>query len=234
MRFLFRKNILYNFSTFVKFTITYAQYIKLFEFILFYNNYYKFSKMSECTFSNIPNNITEACQFVLKNCEYDYINLYSLHFCKLEGKLYFTIPIMVVILYLCFFLLSDTTNKYLSPALTYLSDKLNMSQNLAGVTFLALGNGAPDVIASIVASDDPEGLEFGIGALIGAGVFVTCIVFSSVILFNRNGDPILVNRKLFIRDILLYLIALSLLMIFSASGEISIYESILFFSLYIM
>jgi sodium/potassium/calcium exchanger 6 len=190
--------------------------------------------MSECKFSNIPKNITDACSFVLKNCDYEYINLYSLHFCELDGKLYFSIPIMIVLLFIAFYLLSDTTNKYLSPALTYLSDKMNMSQNLAGVTFLALGNGAPDVIASIVASDDSEGIEFSIGALIGAGVFITCIVFSTVVLFNRNSEPIEVNGKPFIRDILLYIISLGALLYFSKNGRISLFESIIFFSLYIM
>ena len=139
--------------------------------------------------------------------------------------------VLCIILSICFFLLSDTTNSYLSPALTTLSDKLKMSQNLAGVTFLALGNGAPDVFASIVASDDDNGIEFGVGSLIGAGVFVTCIVFSSVVMYSGHVN---VNKKLFIRDIILYLIAIVVLIIFSYNGSINLIEAIGFFSLYIM
>jgi sodium/potassium/calcium exchanger 6 len=190
--------------------------------------------MTECKFSNIPKNITEACTFVLENCDYEYLNLYSLNFCHLDGNFYYILPIMTVILLISFYLLSDTTNKFLSPALTYLSDKMNMSQNLAGVTFLALGNGAPDVIASIVASDDSQGIEFSVGALIGAGVFITCIVFSTVVLFNKNSEPIEVNGKPFIRDIILYIVALGALLVFSFGGSISLLEASIFFSLYIM
>lgn len=190
--------------------------------------------MAHCNYESINSNISDKCQYVRDNCEYAYINLYSLHYCDFDGKLYFTIPILIFILYICFYLLSDTTNKYLSPALTFLSDRLNMSQNLAGVTFLALGNGAPDVIASIVGSDDKDGLEFGLGSLVGAGVFVTCIVFSSVVLFNRDSEPIEVNAKPFIRDIILYLISIILLLVFAVTGDIKLYEAIIFFSLYIV
>lgn len=143
---------------------------------------------NECTLENMTNkSINELCA-ISKNCEYDYINLNELHYCVLQGKIYFSLPIFLIIGLVCFYLLSDTANKYLSQALTNISDKLGLSQNLAGVTFLALGNGAPDVIASIVASEgqDDEGLDVAIGALLGGGIFVSCLVFSMVILFAKR------------------------------------------------
>ena len=187
--------------------------------------------MDNCTHEKIQQNLNNVCEYVLQNCEYSYINFFSMHYCEFDSNLYFTLPILLIVLIVCFYLLSDTSNKYLSPALTFISDKLNMSQNLAGVTFLALGNGAPDVISSIVASEDSGGIEFGIGALVGAGVFVTCIVFSSVVLFSGE---VTVNRKLFLRDIILYVISLIILVLFSLKGEITVLEAIGFFSLYIM
>ncbi len=51
-------------------------------------------------------------------------------------------------------MLSSTAENYLSPALSTLSDILGCSETLAGVTLLALGNGAPDVITAIVAGGD--------------------------------------------------------------------------------
>jgi len=41
---------------------------------------------------------------------------------------------------------------FLSPALAKLAEVLRFSQTLAGVTLVAFGSGAPDVMTSIVAS----------------------------------------------------------------------------------
>ena len=57
-----------------------------------------------------------------------------------------------------------------------------MSETLAGVTLLALGNGAPDVFSSIAASGaDDTGLSVALGALVGSGFFVSSLVFSLVV-----------------------------------------------------
>jgi sodium/potassium/calcium exchanger 6 len=89
-------------------------------------------------------------------------------------------------------LTGNTANKYLSCALTAISDRLKISQNLAGVTFLAFGNGAPDVISSIVAAASiSNGIEFSVGALNGAGIFVTSFVLASVVWFAVSVKVIL-------------------------------------------
>lgn len=142
-----------------------------------------------CTFDQIVNKtISEIC-IISKDCEYDYVNLNELHYCTFDGKLYFSLPLLFLIGFICFYLLSDTANKYLSQALTNISDRLRLSQNLAGVTFLAFGNGAPDVISSIVASNgtnEDQGIDVAIGSLLGGGIFVSCLVFSMVVLFAKR------------------------------------------------
>lgn len=51
-------------------------------------------------------------------------------------------------------------------------EKLDMPPEVAGVTFLAFGNGAPDVFSAFVAltsnMDREEGLLVGIGSLLGS------------------------------------------------------------------
>jgi len=64
-----------------------------------------------------------------------------------------------------------------------ISDTLNLSDNVAGVTFLAFGNGAPDifsVVTSIVNSKGNTGAALAIGELFGAGMFVTTVVVGTV------------------------------------------------------
>lgn len=63
---------------------------------------------------------------------------------------------------------------------------------MAGVTLLALGNGAPDVITAAVAGgSDDGGISIAIGSIFGAGLFVTTATLASVI---HNGKSITVRN----------------------------------------
>lgn len=183
---------------------------------------------SNCTYEYIQANFEQAC-LIAQGCDYSYFNFYEWHYCTFDARWYATMPILLIILGICFFLLSDTSNKYLSTSLAIISDKLNISQNLAGVTFLALGNGAPDVISSFVASGGDDGIEFSLGALIGAAVFVSGVVLSSVVLL---AGTVKVDQFSFIRDNSLFIVSLALLIIFSIDGKIRLWESIVFLMLY--
>ena len=78
---------------------------------------------------------------------------------------------------LLFALLGSTADEYFSPALEQLSDDAGLPPRFAGVTLLALGNGAPDVSSTIHAvASSPTGYRLALGALTGAGMFVgTCV-----------------------------------------------------------
>jgi sodium/potassium/calcium exchanger 6 len=53
-------------------------------------------------------------------------------------------------------LLGSTADEYLSPTLEAISEKLQCSESLAGVTLLAIGNGASDVFTAISAGGSPS------------------------------------------------------------------------------
>ena len=79
-------------------------------------------------------NIDDRCEFVKDNCDSDTINFYALHYCIFQSNFLITLPLYTVFLFILFFLLSDTSNNFLSVALTKITEVLGMSQNLAGVT----------------------------------------------------------------------------------------------------
>ena len=66
------------------------------------------------------------------------------------------------------------------------SIKLGLPPRFAGVTLLALGNGAADVSATMnaIANDPENGYKMSLGALTGAAMFITTVVAGSVILAN--------------------------------------------------
>ncbi len=94
-----------------------------------------------------------------------------------------------------------------------------MSEALAGVTLLALANGAGDVITAIVASgNEASGVSYNIGALFGAGFFVCSMVICLTI--RKAKAPILVDPSTIYRDVGFYILGCSLCLFYVFYGEI--------------
>lgn len=78
---------------------------------------------------------------------------------------------------------------------------MRLSENIAGVTILAFGNGAPDIFTSLVSGSDEGIIMFT--ELIGAGVFVTTIIAGSVAVVK----PFRVHLKPLMRDACFYMLS---------------------------
>ena len=99
--------------------------------------------------------------------------------------------------------------------------------SIAGVTFLAFGNGAPDVF-SLVISVLSGMTEIGVGANVGAGLFITTVVAGSVAVFSNCE----VNKHAFLRDILFYTLCITYLIFVFFDKRIKLWEAIGFLVLY--
>mmetsp|Transcript_18052 Transcript_18052/g.30788 ORF Transcript_18052/g.30788 Transcript_18052/m.30788 type:complete len:100 (-) Transcript_18052:1774-2073(-) len=98
------------------------------------------------------------------------------------------LPLTVFLIAVVMWNLGSTADSYLSPALEAISDKLSCSESLAGVTLLALGNGAPDVFAAISAGGDSENgdVMLQVSALCGSALFITTVVLALSVRASPN------------------------------------------------
>ena len=174
-------------------------------------------------------NLTEKCNFVSNNCSYEYINFYSIHYCYLKGSYIFSSIFIIIFLIILFFILSSTSDIFLSTSIAKIVEIFKINQNIAAATLLAFGNGAPDVISSLVASDEAEGISFSICNLIGSGMFVTSFVLGSVVF---KGKDILVNSNMFNREIIIYLISLFHIILIGVKKKITLFDSLIFILIY--
>jgi sodium/potassium/calcium exchanger 6 len=137
--------------------------------------------------------------------------------------------LLLVWFLLLIYLLGSTAENFFSPALSTIADTFKMSPTLAGVTLLAFGNGAPDVFASMMAAHKLK-LFLAVGALVGAGLFVTTVVVFAVILYGGEAKmPI----RMVARDAGFYLFALGLLLLYGILGEVNIWCAMVFPILYV-
>ena len=176
-------------------------------------------------------NKNDKCAFISKNCSYEYINFYLIHYCYFNGSYLFSTIFMLIIMLILFFIISSTTDIFLSTSISKIVEIFNINQNIAAATLLAFSNGAPDVISSLVAFDEAKGISFSICSLIGSGLFVTSFVLGSVVFKGKN---ILVNSNMFNREVIIYLISLFHVIFISLKQSITLLDSLIFILIYLI
>ena len=123
--------------------------------------------------------------------------------------------------------LGISASDFFCPNLGTLSRILGLDENVAGVTFLAFGNGSPDVFATFSAMRTNSG-GLAIGELLGAACFVTSCVVGSMCIIK----PFKVDRGPFLRDVGFFTIAVTLVLIVLWDSKLEAWESVGLIGLY--
>ncbi|XP_051990026.1 sodium/potassium/calcium exchanger 2-like [Xyrauchen texanus] len=122
-----------------------------------------------------------------------------------------------------FIALAIVCDEFFVPALTVITEKLMISDDVAGATFMAAGGSAPELFTSVIGVFISHS-NVGIGTIVGSAVFNIlfvigmCAVFSKEIL-NLTWWPLF-------RDVSFYIIDLIMLIVFFLDNYITYWESI--------
>uniref|UniRef100_A0A8C1VCF7 Sodium/calcium exchanger membrane region domain-containing protein n=1 Tax=Cyprinus carpio TaxID=7962 RepID=A0A8C1VCF7_CYPCA len=122
-----------------------------------------------------------------------------------------------------FIALAIVCDEFFVPALTVITEKLKISDDVAGATFMAAGGSAPELFTSVIGVFISHS-NVGIGTIVGSAVFNIlfvigmCAVFSREIL-NLTWWPLF-------RDVFFYIVGLIMLIIFFLDNYIMYWESI--------
>ena len=103
-----------------------------------------------------------------------------------------------------------------------------MSESMAGVTFLAFGNGSPDVFSTFAAMSSHSG-SLAVGELIGAAGFITAVVAGSMALVREFR----VGKKTFVRDVGFFIVATSFSIAFLSDGALHMWECCVMIGFYL-
>ncbi|KAM7416592.1 hypothetical protein PAMA_018578 [Pampus argenteus] len=177
----------------------------------------------------------DRCVFVKNtpdcNMEDSFINYLHVVFCLLPPNLTpLTITLCMIWLLFLFVILGLTASKFFCPNLSAISTSLHLTHNVAGVTFLALGNGSPDVFSAMVAFSRPHTAGLAVGALFGAGIFVTTVIAGSVALVK----PFHVASRPFLRDVIFYMVAVFWTFLILYRGTTTLGETLGYLGLYLV
>ncbi|MCJ1395904.1 hypothetical protein MMC18_008790 [Xylographa bjoerkii] len=173
----------------------------------------------------------DQCAFVRNNCpdeEAGLVSYLELYYCKLPHVKPIAFTIIALWLGLLFSTIGIAASDFFCVNLSTIATILGMSESMAGVTFLALGNGSPDVFSTFAAMSTNSG-SLAVGELIGAAGFITAVVAGSMALVR----PFRVARKSFVRDVGFFIVAASFSMVFLADGHLHLWECAAMVSFYL-
>ncbi|XP_074787846.1 sodium/potassium/calcium exchanger 2 isoform X2 [Athene noctua] len=128
-----------------------------------------------------------------------------------------------------FIALAIVCDEFFVPSLTVIIEKLAISDDVAGATFMAAGGSAPELFTSLIGVFISHS-NVGIGTIVGSAVFNILFVIGMCALFSRE----ILNLTWWplFRDVSFYIVDLILLIIFFLDNLIMWWESLTLLTAY--
>lgn len=136
--------------------------------------------------------------------------------------------VYILVLIISFYLLAVICEEFFVKSLDIISDKLKLSSDVAGATFMAVGSSAPEFFTAFYAILRQGSEDVGSGTIVGSAIFNILVIIGASAAFRRaklTWQPV-------IRDTLFYVITIILLLLFFWDGKIVLYEAITFILMY--
>ncbi|GAB1288621.1 Solute carrier family 24 (sodium/potassium/calcium exchanger), member 2 [Apodemus speciosus] len=148
---------------------------------------------------------------------------------SLEDRRKGAIILHVIGMIYMFIALAIVCDEFFVPSLTVITEKLGISDDVAGATFMAAGGSAPELFTSLIGVFIAHS-NVGIGTIVGSAVFNILFVIGMCALFSRE----ILNLTWWplFRDVSFYIIDLIMLIIFFLDNVIMWWESLLLLTAY--
>ncbi|KYO20961.1 sodium/potassium/calcium exchanger 2 isoform B [Alligator mississippiensis] len=130
-----------------------------------------------------------------------------------------------------FVALAIVCDEFFVPALGVITEKLQISDDVAGATFMAAGGSAPELFTSLIGVFISHS-NVGIGTIVGSAVFNILFVIGTCALFSR--EILHLTWWPLFRDVSFYILDLLMLIAFFLDSLIDWWESLMLLSAYSM
>ena len=177
----------------------------------------------------------DQCSFVMEHCVDNQPSLLPylrFYYCAPTNARPLVFALMVVWLGLLFTTIGIAASDFFSVNLGAIAAILHLPESLVGVTFLAFGNGSPDLFSTFAAMGS-NSASMAVGELIGAAGFISAVVAGSMALVREFK----VDRKTYVRDVSFLMAAVALTCGFLIDGELHLWECvvmIMYYCLYVV
>ncbi|XP_071477467.1 sodium/potassium/calcium exchanger 1-like [Diadema antillarum] len=154
-----------------------------------------------------------------EQCEYEKANL--------PGLWVAFYAFAVLVLFIAIAIICDD---FFVPSLEAISEKLELSEDVAGATFMAAGSSAPELFTSVVGVAFES--DVGVGTIVGSAMFNILIIIA--LTAALAGKVLHLDWRPLARDSIFYLLSIACYIIFSWDVYITWWEALLLLILYII
>lgn len=130
-----------------------------------------------------------------------------------------------------FYALARVVDVYFIETLEHISNRLKLSSDIAGATFMAAGSSAPELFVAILAlTRIGEQQSIGAGTIVGSAIFNILVIIGASALFRRaqlTWQPV-------IRDLVFYIFAILIVLFTFYDGQITFFEVLLYLGYYLL
>ncbi|XP_067338521.1 sodium/potassium/calcium exchanger 4 isoform X3 [Channa argus] len=173
-----------------------------------------------------PDNETEA-----KNCSAPAIHEFPSDLFTNDERKSGAIMLHIVAALYMFLALAVTCDEYFVTSLEKICEKLDLSEDVAGATFMAAGSSAPELFASIIGVFITHG-DVGVGTIVGSAVFnILCIIGVCGIF---AGQVVMLTWWAVFRDSSFYILSVVALIAFIYDDKIVWWESLVLVIMYVV
>ena len=143
----------------------------------------------------------DACSYIQEYCpDVDGDGLISyarIYYCASSSARQYLLVCLFLWLMVFFGAMGTAAGDFLSVHLAVIVHVLHISENLAGMTIFAFGNGSSDLLSTLAAMNANSG-SMAISELFGTAVFITTVVLGHVMMVQ----PFYVDPNTYVDDVL--------------------------------
>ncbi|XP_023715513.1 sodium/potassium/calcium exchanger 4 isoform X2 [Cryptotermes secundus] len=130
----------------------------------------------------------------------------------------------------CFTIIAVVCNDYFLPSVDCICTELNLTQDVAGATFMAVATSSPELFVNIIGTFITES-DLGVGTVVGSAVFNTLGVAACIGL--AASKTIILEWWPLTRDCSLYIVTIGVLTAVTLDEKVEWYEALILFLMYI-
>ncbi|XP_053567980.1 sodium/potassium/calcium exchanger 3 [Bombina bombina] len=176
-------------------------------------------------------NITEIDKETVnrKNCTEPGIHEFPDDIFSNEDRKHGAIILHVLCAMYMFYALAIVCDDFFVPSLEKISERLHLSEDVAGATFMAAGSSAPELFTSVIGVFITKG-DVGVGTIVGSAVFNILCIIGVCGLFA--GQVVVLSSWSLLRDASYYTLSVIALIVFIYDETVSWWESLILVMMY--
>ncbi|XP_033932481.1 sodium/potassium/calcium exchanger 4 isoform X2 [Pseudochaenichthys georgianus] len=174
--------------------------------------------------ASVPDNETEQ-----KNCSAPAVHEFPSDLFTTDERRKGAVALHILAALYMFLALAIVCDEYFVTALEKICEKLDLSEDVAGATFMAAGSSAPELFASVIGVFITHG-DVGVGTIVGSAVFnILCIIGVCGIF---AGQVVILTWWAVFRDSTYYILSVLALIAFIYDEKIVWWESLILVLMY--